>query len=388
MKHLLILSVSAGAGHVRAAQALEATAHLHLPQLKVTHLDVMDYVPKNFRHIYADSYIKLVDKAPLLWAYLYKSTDTESRTSVLASLRGQIERLNTRALRAAITQLAPDVILCTHFLPAELLSRRIAKHQAIPPVWVQVTDFDVHGLWVHPHMQGYFVASAEIAARLHARGIAADSIHVTGIPVMPQFSPTLNRDICAREIGLDPSKLTALMMSGGQGVGDIAHMAQELLQIGNFAEVANGQEPRDFQLIALAGRNTSLFNQLTELALQTPGRLFPQSFTLTVERLMAASDFSITKPGGLTSSECLAMHLPMIVVSPIPGQEERNADYLLEVGAALKAVDTPALCYKAQLLMQQPELRQKMRMNMQSVAKPLAAIAVLKKVMAINEVVS
>jgi len=371
MKHILVLSVSAGAGHVRAAQALVATAQQNLPQIKMTALDVMDFTPRSFRKVYADSYMKLVDKAPLLWAYLYQSTDNQEKTSVMSTLRRQIERLNTRALKAEIARLAPDAIICTHFLPAELLSKRLGNHETLPPVWVQVTDFDVHGLWVHPYMKGYFVASAEIAARLHARGIAHCDIHVTGIPVMPQFLSRLSREQCASEIGLDPKKMTLLMMSGGVGVGNIASMVRELLTVEG-----------DFQLIAMAGRNPTLLEDLKNLGVQYPARLLPMGYTTTIERLMAASDFAITKPGGLTSAECLAIQLPMIVVSPIPGQEERNADYLLESGAALKAVDAAAMCYKARLLLQSPELINTMRINMKRVAKPLAAADVLQKVLA------
>jgi processive 1,2-diacylglycerol beta-glucosyltransferase len=366
MPKILVLSVSAGAGHVRAAQSLVATAQLQYPQATLTHLDVMDFVPSSFKKIYADSYIKLVDKAPLLWAYLYKSTDENNKTSIFASVRRKIEQLNTQSLTSAITQESADAIICTHFLPAELLSKRISKGEVLPPIWVQVTDFDVHGLWVHPHISGYFVASAEVAARLAARGIAANQIHVTGIPIMPQFSQSLSRETCAKEIGLDPAKTTIIMMSGGLGVGNIAEMATELLKLKG-----------DFQIIALAGKNQAMLADLQNLATQYPARLFPMGFTKTIERLMAASDFAITKPGGLTSSECLAMGLPMIVVSPIPGQEERNADYLLESGAALKAVDTPSLCYKAQLLINKPEKIKAMRANMQKVAKPQAAKAVL-----------
>jgi processive 1,2-diacylglycerol beta-glucosyltransferase len=373
MKKILVLSVSAGAGHVRAAQSLVAAAQLQFPQTAATHLDVMDFVPTSFKKIYADSYIKLVDKAPLLWAYLYKSTDVDDKTSIMSSVRRKIERLNTHSLTSAITQESADAIICTHFLPAELLSKRINKGEHLPPIWVQVTDFDVHGLWVHPHIQGYFVASAEVAARLAARGIAPNQIHVTGIPIMPQFSQQLSRDVCAKEIGLNPAKTTIIMMSGGLGVGNIAEMATELLKITG-----------DFQIIALAGKNQTMLADLQALAAQYPARLLPMGFTKTIERLMAASDFAITKPGGLTSSECLAMGLPMIVVSPIPGQEERNADYLLESGAALKAVDTPSLCYKAQLLINQPEKIKTMRNNMQKVATPLAAINVLQKVLAIE----
>ena len=367
--HILVLSVSAGAGHVRAAQALQATAERDYPNAKITHLDVMDFVPKSFRKIYADSYIKLVDKAPLLWAYLYQNTDMQSSSSFVTKIRRNIERLNTRDLKKEITKLAPDAIICTHFLPAELASRRISAGHTMPPIWVQVTDFDVHSLWVHPHMQGYFVASDEVATRLQARGIASDQIKVSGIPIMPQFSAPLNKIVCANEIGLDPSKITLIMMSGGLGVGNIGTMAQALMQL-----------PSDFQIIALAGKNQTMLEELLALAKQYPKRLFPMGFTKTIERLMAVADIAITKPGGLTSSECLAMNLPMIVVSPIPGQEERNADYLLESGAALKAVDIASLCYKVQKLTQNPAQISIMRERMVKVAKPTAANTVLSQV--------
>jgi processive 1,2-diacylglycerol beta-glucosyltransferase len=368
--HILVLSVSAGAGHVRAAQALVATAERDYPHATITHLDVMDFVPASFRKLYADSYIKLVDKAPLLWTYLYQNTDSQPTTSLVTSIRRHIERLNTHALKKEISRITPDAILCTHFLPAELASRRISKGEVMPPVWVQVTDFDVHGLWIHPHMQGYFVASDEVAARLEARGIATEQIKVSGIPIMPQFSTALNITLCANEIGIDPNKTTILMMSGGLGVGNLANMAKALLQL-----------PNDFQIIALAGKNQSMLAELQALAALHPARLLPMGFTNSIEKLMAISDIAITKPGGLTSSECLAMHLPMIIVSPIPGQEERNADYLLESGAAVKAVDIPALCYKVQKLTQNPAHLDLMRERMAKVAKPTAANTVLAHVL-------
>lgn len=368
--HLLVLSVSAGAGHVRAAQALVATAERDYPHATITHLDVMDFVPASFRKLYADSYIKLVDKAPLLWAYLYQNTDSQPETSLVTSIRRHIERLNTRALKKEISRIAPDAIICTHFLPAELASRRISTGEVMPPIWVQVTDFDVHGLWIHPHMQGYFVASDEVAARLEARGIATEHIKVSGIPIMPQFSTALNLTLCANEVGIDPNKITILMMSGGLGVGNLANMAKALLQL-----------PNDFQIIALAGKNQTMLEELQALAARHPARLLPMGFTNSIEKLMAISDIAITKPGGLTSSECLAMHLPMIVVSPIPGQEERNADYLLESGAAVKAVDIPALCYKVQKLTQNPAHLDVMRERMAKVAKPTAANTVLAHVL-------
>ena len=215
-----------------------------------------------------------------------------------------------------------------------------------------MTDFDVHALWIHPHISGYFAAHDEVAWRMAERGIPAERIRVTGIPIMPVFGEQYDRAACAAEFGLDPAKTTLLMMSGGAGVGGIETLAERLLELEG-----------DFQLVALAGRNEKLLAELQELALRYPGRLFPMGFTRVIERIMAASDLAITKPGGLTTSECLAVGLPMVVVSPIPGQEERNADFLLENGAAMKACDAGALAWRVDRLLREPERMAAMRNN-------------------------
>jgi processive 1,2-diacylglycerol beta-glucosyltransferase len=366
IKRILVLSVSAGAGHVRAAQSMCAAAEDSLPDLQLAHLDVMELVPPGFRKLYADSYIKLVERAPLLWALFYQRTDRRESDSLFARLRRHVERLNTRKLESEIERLAPDAIVCTHFLPAELLSRRIAQGRETPPVWVHVTDFDIHGLWLQSHMNGYFVASDEVAARLAARGIERSHIHVTGIAIMPQFSRAPMRQVAAAELGINPAKTTLLMMSGGAGVGGIESLVESAAAL-----------PRDLQIVALAGRNEELLGRLREIAARYPGRVMPLGFTRTIERAMAAADIAITKPGGLTTSECLAMQLPMIVVSPIPGQEERNADFLLESGCAVKAVDSAAFAYKLQALVDAPDWLARMRASQRAVAKPHAARSIL-----------
>jgi processive 1,2-diacylglycerol beta-glucosyltransferase len=364
--HILILSVSAGAGHVRAAQALEAAAKAANPALRATHLDLLTLVPKEFRKLYGEQYIKLVDKLPQLWSFLYAKSDRPSRDSVLGALKRAAEKLNTRKLQGEIARLRPDAILCTHFLPAELLSRQKAqledKGAKLPPLWVQVTDFDVHALWVHPHVDRYCVASDEVAFRLADRGVARAKISVTGIPVMPQFSVALDRRECALELGLAPERFTVALMAGGAGVGSLDELAARLLRASD-----------ELQLVALAGRNAELLARLRKLAKSHPGRLFPLGFTTTVERVMSAADLVVTKPGGLTVSECLARRKPMLLVSPIPGQEERNADYLLEAGAALKAADAATLEYKLGLLLADPARLRSMGEAAHRIGRPHAA---------------
>lgn len=356
---------------MRAAEAIRVSAAERGEELVVTHLDAMDYVSAGFRKLYADYYITLVNKLPAVWGYLYQMTNDASPDSSMQKIRRAVERLSTRALRKEIKAFAPDAIICTHFLPAEMTSRMIRKGKLDCPVWVQVTDFDLHRMWVQEHMAGYFAANDEVAYRMRAQGISAANVHVTGIPIMPAFGQHLDRARCAAEYGLDPAKQTVLLMGGGAGLGRLDAVAERLLALDG-----------DFQLIALAGKNANALAALKVLAAQYPGRLLPQGFTNHVEHLMACADLVITKPGGLTTSECLAMGLPMIVNSPIPGQEERNADFLLEQGVALKACDPITLEYRVSCLLSDPARLAQMRKRAQEIGRPDAAVQVLNRVLA------
>ncbi|MDB5050609.1 MAG: UDP-N-acetylglucosamine:LPS N-acetylglucosamine transferase [Fibrobacteres bacterium] len=376
-RSLVLLSVSAGAGHVRAAEALRAQAAEAYPDVNAIHLDLMEWVPAVFRKVYADSFLYVVERYPEIWGYLYGRTDKPPREySKTEGLRKALERLNTVKFMKVLKDLNPDHVICTHFLPAQLLSRKIRKGAFKLPVWVQVTDFDVHRLWIHSHLAGYFAASEEVAWRMADKGVDPSTIQVTGIPIMPVFSSRLDKAACARELGLDPAKPVLALMAGGAGVGagtgggGLDQTAARLLAM-----------PGDFQLIAMAGRNAKLLADLNRLAQVHPGRLFPMGFTRTIERIMKAADLAITKPGGLTSSECLAMGLPMILVNPIPGQEERNADYLLENGAALKAYDSAGLEFRVKDLLANPRRLAALRENALALGKPKAAGTVLRRVL-------
>jgi len=370
-RRILLLSVSAGAGHVRAGEALRQTAEREFGDVEALHLDVMDYASAAFRKLYADAYIKLVNKLPRVWGMLYEFTSATPADATMNKVRRSIERLNTRALRKRIDAFAPDAIVCTHFLPAEILMHEIRRDRLDVPVWVQVTDFDLHRMWVIPHMTGFFAANDEIGYRMQRAGLGDAHVHVTGIPIVPAFADTHDRDACCRALGLDPAKRTILLMGGGAGVGHLDDIAQNLLQNGG-----------DFQLIVLAGKNAAALKTLQTMAQRYPTRLFPLGYTTEVEKLMACADLAISKPGGLTTSECLAMQVPMIVHSPIPGQEERNADYLMEQGAALKAVDPVGLSYRVQELLGSPERLAAMRRRCAALARPHAARDVLQIVLA------
>jgi processive 1,2-diacylglycerol beta-glucosyltransferase len=243
-KRVLFLSASAGAGHVRAAHALLAYARQAEPGIDAVHLDALDLVKPHLRKTYSRLYLSLVRRAPSLWSQLYRLTNEARPAGWPNRVRRRVEAHASQGLIREIAAQSPDVIVCAHFLPAELLSAQAAAGQLDCPVWVQVTDFDLHRMWVHPNLSGYLAPNEEVAFRMRGHGIAAESIHVTGIPIMPAFAQRHDRDVCAREIGLDPANFTLLLMGGGAGVGGLCAIAEQLLELSST-----------LQLIVVAGKN-------------------------------------------------------------------------------------------------------------------------------------
>ena len=368
-KRLLVISVSAGSGHIRAAQGIEAHAHILFPEWTVRHRDLMQLVPAYFRKIYTDLYLKLAGGLPEAWGWLYRKTDHEPTGSLTERCRRSLQRLSAQKLFTEIADYKPDAIVCTHFLPAELLADAVLQKRLDCPVWVMVTDFDLHQMWVHEGIAGYFVANEEISFRLESSGIPKSNIVVTGIPVMPEFVNRPERDLCAANVGLNPAHKTLLIMGGGAGLGINCHLVNSLLNL-----------QADVQIIVMAGKNKSLLDELQKLSSQWPGRLVAMGFTNKVPELMACADLVITKPGGLSTSECLVMGLPMVLINPIPGQEERNASYLLQEGVAQRADDVATLLYRLTQLLAKPEKLENMKRQASALGRSGAASTLLNHI--------
>ena len=368
-KRLLVISVSAGSGHIRAAQGIEAHAHILFPEWTVRHRDLMQLVPAYFRKIYTDLYLKLAGGLPEAWGWLYRKTDHEPTGSLTERCRRSLQRLSAQKLFSEIADYKPDAIVCTHFLPAELLADAVLQKRLACPVWVMVTDFDLHQMWVHEGIAGYFVANEEISFRLESSGVPKSNIVVTGIPVMPEFVNQPERDVCAAKVGLNPTHKTLLIMGGGAGLGINCHLVNSLLNL-----------QAHVQIIVMAGKNKSLLDELLKLSTQWPGRLVVMGFTDKVPELMACADLVITKPGGLSTSECLVMGLPMVLINPIPGQEERNASYLLQEGVAQRADDVATLLYRLTQLLAKPEKLDEMKRQASALGRSGAASTLLNHI--------
>jgi len=368
LDRVLILSASAGAGHVRAAEALErAFADLGAAR-EVLHLDALRFTNKVFRTLYSRAYLELVDHAPdvLGWLYDWLDRPWEKERRRLAW-----DKLNTRPLVKALQRHRPDLVISTHFLPAEIISWLKAKHRLACPQAIVVTDFDVHAMWLCHHFEQYFVAIDETREHLVRLGIPAGRVTVSGIPIDPAFAVAKDKTEMRRKLGLAPDRATVLLSAGGFGVGPIEHAVTNLLDLEHPAQV-----------VVVCGRNAELKDRLDARASE-PRRaknpLFVVGYTTAMDEYMSAADVLIGKPGGLTTSEALAKDLLLVIVNPIPGQEERNSDHLLEQGAAIRCNNLPVLAYKIDRLLDDPARMAAMRASARRLARPDAARDVVRR---------
>lgn len=367
---ILVLSASAGAGHLRAAQAVELAIKQLAPHAIVRNVDVLTLTTATFRKLYGEAYLDLVNKAPHVLGYFYDLLDQPSRSGRNRSdrFRMLLQKLNMRKFIRFLREEPWDLVINTHFLPAEIIAwLRRKKQIAVPQVTV-TTDFETHRLWVNLPCERFFAATDEGARYLQHWGASADMTSVTGIPIHPVFVEAKDRASCLKRQGLVGDRPIVLQVAGGFGVGPVATIYQQLLSI-----------ERPLELVVVAGRNEAARKQLSGISAPSRHRSKVLGFTDQIDELMACADIIVSKPGGLTTSEALARGLAMVVVNPIPGQESRNSDYLLENGAAIKVNNLATLGYKVAGLFDPLEKLLRLRESAKRLGRPRAAFDVVRE---------
>ena len=320
MSKILIVSVSAGSGHVRAAQALQT--YLQDDGHEVLNIDLMNFSKPWFKKIYADKYIDIINQHPKIWKFLFDITDKPTSNTIYKTRRWFEYQFHKNFFKI-LDEFKPDRVISTHFMPPEILIRYKEKSNAKFEINVVVTDFDVHQLWINPKVEHYFVAGELAKNKLMNKNIKEENITISGIPIMPYFFKKYNNLDILEKWNFKKNKKTLLLMAGGAGVGDLDNISEEILK--SFSNI---------QIIALPGKNIEMFNRLNLLKLKYDN-LYPISFTNDVHELMYISNLVVTKPGGLSTSECFSLKKPMLLINPIPGQEEFNAKNIESLGVGL-----------------------------------------------------
>ncbi|HEV8068850.1 MAG TPA: glycosyltransferase [Planctomycetaceae bacterium] len=371
-KRVLVLSASVGAGHLRAAQAVELALRQLDAEAVVKNVDVLELTNAAFRRVYAKAYLDLVNKAPHVLGYFYDLMDrpvSPRRTS--DRLRLMAEKLNLRPFLRFLKSEPWDVIVNTHFLPAELIASLRKQGKLATPHLTVTTDFETHRLWVNQPCDHYFSATSEGAAYLRHWGVPAGDISVTGIPIHPVFSQPKDRAECLKRQGLAGDRPIIVQISGGFGVGPIEEIFRGILAIEVPVEV-----------VVITGRNETAKHQLEAITAPERHRVTILGFTDQIDELMAVADLVVSKPGGLTTSEILARGAAMAVVNPIPGQESRNSDFLLEKGAAVKINNIATLAHKLTPLLEDPSRLARLKENANRTGKPQAAFDIARRALA------
>jgi len=365
---VLIATATAGGGHLAAASAIEEEWKSLRPTDDVEKLDLVKFFSPLHRKIHADGYETLVEHAPEIWGMLFSKTDDPKVVAKMSRLRRFFTPTSTLKLERHLKRTKPDVVICTHYSPIEVLDRLAKETQAHHPFIASVvTDFEAHALWMGGSVDLYCVAAEGTSARLLARGVSRQNIAATGIPISAKFSRLVEGREVRQRYGLRDDQPVLLLLGGGFGWGPISETLAELDKISIR-----------FQTLVVCGRNAELRREVAAQDRQHPTHVL--GFVSNMNELMAVADLVITKPGGLTTSEAMASALPMVIINPIPGQEAANSDFLLQAGAAIKVNRVDDLSHRIGELLGTKKLNAMTRAA-KAIGKPTAARNVCEEVL-------
>lgn len=371
----LILSVSAGGGHMKAAEAIKECIESKYPQSRTLIVDTLRYVnPIVDKFIVGGLYLNTVKNAPVLWGLLYELAESGDN---MTDFSKAVNKLLSVKIKNLISDFRPSVIVCTHPFPLQMLSNLKKKGKVDVPTAAILTDYASHPFWLYEHIDAYVVAHDYMKYEVEKRNIPEEIIHPFGIPVSKSFLKKSDSAAILRELNLEEDKLTVLMMGGSLGFGEVRDTFQSLLN-----------SKKDIQIIAITGKNLKLKRQLEKYSQHSKKKVIIMSYTNRVADLMDISDLIITKPGGMTIAESLVKELPIIIISPIPGQEERNAHFLTNVGAAARILDTDDVDAVLNQILDNPLRIKHMKEMCRFLAKPNSSqdtVSLLEKLVRKNE---
>lgn len=359
---ILILSASTGGGHMKASSALKSYIVNNDKNAVVKIVDTFEYISPILNKTISEGYMYFATKAPGVYRVAYNSTN---KVNMLSSFVFYLNNLFSRKLVPLLREFSPDVILSTHPFSTEMVSNLKENGIVDIPIICIMTDYAPHKAWINKNVDAYVVSNDGMVNSMVNMGVNKDLIYPFGIPIESSFYTKKDKEIILKELGLNPEIQTILIMAGSFGVTDILNIYNNIIKI-----------DLDFQLIIITGRNKKLYDAFEKLIDKTNSlkpkihikcnspikyqreenkiTLSPQAsievtrrprdkkdtkllfFTNEVDKYMQTADLIITKPGGLTVSEALACNLPMAIFDAIPGQEEENAEFLIDNNMAVK----------------------------------------------------
>jgi processive 1,2-diacylglycerol beta-glucosyltransferase len=362
----LIFYISRFSGHYHAAVAVEKGLFQLNEDAEIKKINTFEYTNPILGRVINKAYIEVIKKKPEIWGNIYDNPDVLEK---IKKARATLHKFNMTKIKKLITKFTPDVAICTQAFPAGMIADYKRVTGIYLPLISVLTDHAPHSYWLFDEVDHFVVPARETGDVLIKKGIPARKIKVYGIPVDPKFARKNDVSWMKQDLGLTGSGPIILIMGGNQGLGAMEEVVKSLLK----------DKDHKYQLIIVAGSNKSLYYRLTRLAEIIPERnMAVLPYVDNIDELMDLSDAIVTKAGGMTTSEALIKNLPVFVVSPIPGQEKFNSEYLVNKGVAIEIEDLESVHDKINQLFDDREFLCVMKEKIKEIARPDSALDIAR----------
>jgi len=366
-KKILLMYISEHSGHHQASIALEKAILKKDHSCEVLNINALRYTNPVTEKIIHGIYMKVVKNRPEIWGYLYDNPHLVKKTR---RIRSAVNAKGSKKIERLFDGFTPDVIACTQAFPCGLVAEYKRKNASRVPLVGILTDYAPHAYWIYDEVNAYVVPSREIKEAFIKKGVPKRKIKVFGTPIDPVFEAPVNKALVYKKTGLSPRLPFILVMGGTHGLGPGERLVKAL-----------EASKKDLQAVVVTGVNKKLLKKIKRATPSLEKNIIGMGFVDNVHELMSIADIIITKPGGLTTAEALAKSLPMIILKPLPGQEELNARTLVSKGASIRADNEKSAVRIVEELLSGPEKIINMRQAMAANAKPRAAIDTAKLIL-------
>lgn len=364
---VLLLYISEVSGHHQATISIEDALKILNPDIEVLNLNAFNYTNPISEKIVNRLYLGVIKRTPGIWDYLYDNPAVIKRTQNIKEL---IHKHNSPKLKKLFDDFKPNAVVCSQAFPCGMLADFKKTYNCRVPLIGVLTDYAPHSYWIYENIDYFICPSEEVKERFIQKGVAAPKILPYGIPINPKFEQRHTKEDLALKFGLSLEKPIVLAMGGGQGLGPIKKI------VSSFKKMRI-----DSQLVVVTGSNKKLYEKLEQKVKSSKKKVILYKYVNNIDQLMEIAAVIITKAGGLTTAEALAKGLPMVIIRPLPGQEEINTTYFLNKGVAVKIVDDKLIPVFIQELLSNPSMLKGMREAALRMSKPHASLDIAKLVL-------
>lgn len=362
MKKILIFYASYGGGHLSAAKSIETCLKNNYQDIDIELIDCMKYVNKTIEKVSTAAYRGMAKKAPWVWGKMY----SDSQNGPLAHISSRANSFMAIKLLRLLREKKPDIIISTHPFGSQMCSYLKRKRKITAKLATILTDFKSHDQWIvgHENTDLFFVSNESMKQELLEKNVDPEKIFITGIPISDRFLIDFDKKEILNSLSFSENKKNILFFGGGEfGLGKSATLNVLECLVKNFNNI---------QVIAISGKNENMKNNFLKIVEENNKQdsVVVLEYTDKVPEFMAISDIVVTKPGGLTTSECLASGVPMLIINPIPGQEEENAEFLENNKVAIWLKKNDDVYFTLNILLNDGNYLNTLKNNISKIAKP------------------